>query len=164
MSFLKNTISLMAIFSVIPVAYAVTARPSVLPNNSAIGVSATGAARRMPTMSSYITGTSAGTVTNTPTNSETLLTNKDCIDAYSDCIKGGDACGANFEECTNDILFHAKMPQCISTLMQCSATGVNSLFGTSTISALNNVATKNSYGEITKYSYPTDGSILGQMI
>ncbi len=164
MSFLKNAISLMAIFSVIPVAYAVTARPSVLPNNSAIGVSATGAARRMPTMSSYITGTSAGTVTNTPTNSETLLTNKDCIDAYSDCIKEGDACGANFEECTNDILFHAKMPQCISTLMQCSATGVNSLFGTSTISALNNVATKNSYGEITKYSYPTDGSILGQMI
>ncbi len=163
MSFLKNAISLMAMFSVIPVAYAVTARPSVLPNTT-VGVSATGSARRMPTMTSYVTGAVAGTVTGNATTGATLLANKDCIDAYSDCIKGGDACGANFEECTNDILFHAKMPQCISTLMQCSNAGVNSLFGTSTISALNNVATKNTYGEVTKYSYPTDGSILGQMI
>ena len=165
MSFLKNTISLMALFSVIPAAYAVTARPSVLPTNSVMGVSAAGSARRMPTMTSYITGATAGTTTSGgSTTAATLLANTECIDAYTTCIKGGDACGANFEECTNDILFHAKMPQCISTLMQCSNSGVNSLFGTSTISALNNVATKNSYGEITKYTYPTDGSVLGQLI
>ncbi len=165
MSFLKNTISLMALFSVIPAAYAVTARPSVLPTNSVMGVSAAGSARRMPTMTSYITGATAGTTTSGgSTTAASLLANTECIDAYTTCIKGGDACGANFEECTNDILFHAKMPQCISTLMQCSNSGVNSLFGTSTISALNNVATKNSYGEITKYTYPTDGSVLGQLI
>lgn len=163
MSFLKNTISLMALFSVVPAAYAVTARPSVM--NSATAISASGTARRMPTMTSYITGTTTGSVTSGgSTTAATLLANTECIDAYTTCIKGGDACGANFEECTNDILFHAKMPQCISTLMQCSNSGVNSLFGTSTISALNNVATKNSYGEITKYTYPTDGSVLGQLI
>ena len=165
MSFLKNAISLMAIFSVIPAAYAVTARPGTQANRASVVASAaTGAARRMPTMSSYITGTAAGSVTDGGMTSTTLLANKECIDAYTDCIKGGDACGTNFEECTNDILFHAKMPQCISTLMQCSSAGVNSLFGTSTISALNNVTTKNAYGEITKYAYPTDGSVLGQMI
>ncbi|MDO4423520.1 MAG: hypothetical protein Q4C08_01850 [Pseudomonadota bacterium] len=165
MSFLKNAISLMAIFSVIPAAYAVTARPGGQANRASVVASAaTGAARRMPTMSSYITGTAAGSVIDGGMTSTTLLANKECIDAYTDCIKGGDACGTNFEECTNDILFHAKMPQCISTLMQCSSAGVNSLFGTSTISALNNVTTKNAYGEITKYAYPTDGSVLGQMI
>lgn len=165
MSFLKNAISLMAIFSVIPAAYAVTARPGTQANRASVVASAaTGAARRMPTMSSYITGTAAGSVIDGGMTSTTLLANKECIDAYTDCIKGGDVCGTNFEECTNDILFHAKMPQCISTLMQCSSAGVNSLFGTSTISALNNVATKNAYGEITKYAYPTDGSVLGQMI
>ena len=37
MSFLKNTVSLLAIFSVMPVAYAVTARPSVM--NTAMAVS-----------------------------------------------------------------------------------------------------------------------------
>lgn len=165
MSFLKNAISLMAIFSVIPAAYAVTARPGTSTNRASVVAStATGAARRMPTMTSYITGTASGTVTDGATTSTTLLANKECIDAYTGCIKDGDACGANFEECTNDILFHAKMPQCISTLMQCSSAGVNSLFGTSTISALNNVTTKNAYGEITKYTYPTDGSVLGQLI
>ena len=60
MSFLKNAISLMAIFSVIPAAYAVTARPGTQANRASVVASAaTGAARRMPTMSSYITGTAA---------------------------------------------------------------------------------------------------------
>ena len=56
------------------------------------------------------------------------------------------------------------MPNCLSTLAQCSSAGVESLFGTSNISALASGATKNTYGEITDYTYPTDGSVLGQMI
>lgn len=162
MSFIKNTISLMALFSVIPAAYAVTARPSVM--NTATAISANGSARRMPTMTNYINGATGSGTVSSGTTSEALLSNRDCIDSYSECIKGADACGANFEECTNSVLFHAKMPQCLTTLMQCSSSGVNSLFGTSNVSALNDVATKNTYGEITKYSYPTDGSVLGQMI
>lgn len=163
MSFLKNTVSLLALFSVIPAAYAVTARPSVM--NTATAVSANGNVRRIPTMTSYISG-SAGmnNTTGGTTDTSTLLANAECIDAYTQCIKGADACGPNFEECTTRILFHAKMPQCLSTLAQCSAAGVNSLFGTSAVSSLSNVATTNSYGEITEYTYPTDGSVLGQMI
>jgi hypothetical protein len=38
------------------------------------------------------------------------------------------------------------------------------LFGTSAITALANVSEKNTYGEVTKYAYPTDGSVLGQMV
>ncbi len=157
MSFLKNTVSLLALFSVIPAASAVTARPSVL--NSA-------SSRRMPTMTAYITGTATGTTTTngSSTTSSTLLANAECIDAYTQCIKGADACGTGLEECTTKVLFHGKMPQCLSTLAQCSSAGVNSLFGTSNVSALNTVATKNAYGEITEYTYPTDGSVLGQMI
>ena len=154
MSFLKNTVSLLALFSVIPAAYAVTARPSVLNGSTA---------RRMPTMTAFITGATGGTVSG-DTTSSSLLANAECIDAYTTCIKGGDVCGTGFEECTNKILFHAKMPQCLSTLAQCSSAGVNSLFGTSSVSALNNVASKNTYGEITDYTYPTDGSVLGQLI
>ena len=163
MSFLKNTVSLLAIFSVMPVAYAVTARPSVM--NTAMAVSATGTARRMPTMSAYING-SAGTTgtSSSSTSSSTLLANAECIDTYTQCIKGADACGPNFEECTTNVLFHAQMPECLSTLSQCQSAGVQSLFGTSNVSALSNVATKNAYGEITEYTYPTSGSVLGQMI
>lgn len=163
MSFLKNTVSLLAIFSVMPVAYAVTARPSVM--NTAMAVSATGTARRMPTMSAYING-SAGTTgtSSSSTSSSTLLANSECIDTYTQCIKGADACGPNFEECTTNVLFHAQMPECLSTLSQCQSAGVQSLFGTSNVSALSNVATKNAYGEITEYTYPTAGSVLGQMI
>ena len=164
MSFLKNTVRLLAIFSVMPVAYAVTARPSVM--NTAMAVSATGAARRMPTMSAYI-NSSANTSTGTSsssTSSSTLLANAECIDTYTQCIKGADACGPNFEECTTNVLFHAQMPECLSTLSQCQSAGVQSLFGTSNVSALSNVATKNAYGEITEYTYPTSGSVLGQMI
>lgn len=157
MSFLKNTVSLLALFSVIPAAYAVTARPSVINSSTA---------RRMPTMTAFITGATGSTTTTggSSTTSSTLLANAECIDAYTQCIKGGDACGSGLEECTTKVLFHGKMPQCLSTLAQCSSSGVNSLFGTSNISALNTVATKNTYGEITEYTYPTDGSVLGQMI
>ena len=163
MSFLKKTVSLLAIFSVMPVAHAVTARPSII--NTATAISASGASRRMPTMSAFIknSATSSGT-TSSSTSSSALLANAECIDTYSQCIKGADACGPNFEECTTNVLFHAQMPECLSTLGQCSSAGVQSLFGTSNVASLSNVATKNSYGEITEYTYPTAGSVLGQMI
>lgn len=162
MSFLKNTVSLLAIFSVLPVAHAVTARPSIM--NTATAISANGAVRRMPTMTALISGSAAATGTTSSSTSSALLENSDCIDAYTACIKGADACGPNFEECTTNVLFHAQMPECLSTLAQCSSNGVNSLFGTSNVSALSDVATKNTYGEITEYTYPTTGSVLGQMI
>lgn len=162
MSFLKNTVSLLAIFSVLPVAHAVTARPSIM--NTATAISANGAVRRMPTMTALISGSAAATGTTSSTTSSALLENAECIDAYTACIKGADACGPKFEECTTNVLFRAKMPECLSTLAQCSSNGVNSLFGTSNVSALSDVATKNTYGEITEYTYPTAGSVLGQMI
>lgn len=162
MSFLKNTVSLLAIFSVLPVAHAVTARPSIM--NTATAISANGAVRRMPTMTALISGSAAATGTTSSSTSSALLENSDCIDAYTACIKGADACGPNFEECTTNVLFHAQMPECLSTLAQCSSNGVNSLFGTSNVSVLSDVATKNTYGEITEYTYPTTGSVLGQMI
>ncbi len=161
MSFLKNTVSLLAIFSVMPVAYAVTARPSVM--NTATAISASGAVRRMPTMTAYLNG-AAGTTTTVTTAGATTLTDTECLDTYTACIKGADACGPNFEECTTNVLFHAQMPECLTALTQCSASGIQSLFGTSNISSLSNVATKNTYGEITEYTYPTTGSVLGQMI
>lgn len=149
MSFLKKTVGFMAVFACVPAAFALTARPSV------IGT----ASRRMPTMTAYI---NSGTTTTTSTSS--LLANAECIDAYTSCMKSGDACGSNFEECTTKVLFHGKMPQCLSTLAQCSAAGISSLFGTSSTTALSNIASKNSYGEVTDYTYPTDGSVLGQLI
>ena len=152
MNFLKKTIGFLAVCSVIPAAYALTARPSV--TNAAMTAS-----RRLPTMTAYLT--SSGTVSGSTSN---LLNNAECIDAYTSCLQGADVCGPNFEECTTDVLFHGQMPKCLSTLAQCSASGVNALFGTSSTTALSNVASRNSYDEITDYVYPTDGSVLGQMI
>ena len=151
MNFLKKTIGFLAVCSVIPAAYALTARPSV--TNAAMTAS-----RRLPTMTAYLT--SSGTVSGSTSN---LLNNAECIDAYTSCLQGADVCGPNFEECTTDVLFHGQMPKCLSTLAQCSASGVNALFGTSSTTALSNVASRNSYDEITDYVYPTDGSVLGQM-
>ncbi|MBR2286591.1 MAG: hypothetical protein IJ866_04010 [Alphaproteobacteria bacterium] len=151
MHFFKKTIGLMAVLCVIPGAFAATARPSVI----------TTAGSRMPTM---VVKTSTAATSSGTTTSSALLADAECIDAYTECIKGADACGENFEECTTNVLFHGKMPGCLSTLAQCSSAGVNSLFGTSNIAALSNVATKNTYGEVTEYTYPTAGSVLGQMI
>ena len=151
MNFLKKTVGFMAVFCAIPAAFALTARPSVIGTASS----------RLPTMTAYINAVSGATSSSSTSN---LLDNVECIDAYTSCLKGGDVCGANFEECTNKVLFHAKMPMCLSTLAQCTASGVNALFGTSSTTALSNVASRNQYDEITDYTYPTDGSVLGQMI
>ncbi len=165
MAFLKNTISLLAVFCVVPTAFAATARPSVM--NTAMAVSANGAARRMPTVSSKIASSSsiaAAAAAATTTSSSSLLGNVECIDAYTECIKADDACGSDFSECTTNVLFHAQMPDCISTLAQCSAEGINSLFGTSSTTALSDIETQNTDGEVVRYTYPTAGSVLGQMI
>ncbi len=157
MHFFHKTVGLMALLCATPGAFAATARPA----DSRIGIVTT-ASSRMPTMAVKTTGTTSTSTGST--TSSALLANAECIDAYSQCVKGADACGENFEECTNKVLFHGKMPNCLSTLAQCSSAGVESLFGTSNISALASGATKNTYGEITNYTYPTDGSVLGQMI
>ena len=141
MSLLKKTVGFMAIFGVVPAAFALTARPSVVGN----------AAARMPTMTVNISG-----ATSSSSSTSSLLENAECIDAYTSCLKGSDVCGANFEECTNKTLFFSKRPLCASTLLQCSASGISSLFGTSNQTAFSN---KDSDGE---YTYPTDGSVLGQ--
>ena len=155
MHFFNKTIGLMAVLCAMPAAYAATARPSIVATN--VGT----ASSRMPTM--VVKTTTSNSTTGT-TTSTALLNNSECIDAYSECIKGADACGENFEECTTKVLFHGKMPNCLGALAQCSTSGVNSLFGTTNIAALSTVATKNTYGEVTDYTYPTDGSVLGQMI
>ena len=152
MNFLKKTLGFLAVCSIVPAAYALTARPSVINT-------VTTASRRLPTMTAYLT--SSGTTTGSTSN---LLDNAECIDAYTSCLQGADVCGPNFEECTTDVLFHGQMPKCLSTLAQCSASGINALFGTSNTTALGNVASRNAYDEITDYVYPTDGSVLGQMI
>ena len=110
--------------------------------------------RRLPTITSIGT-TSTGTAT---TGNKSTMTANECVDAYTECIRGSDACGSDFEECTNNTLFYAKKPICNNTLLQCSSAAVNTLFGNSNITAL---ANKDNNGE---YIYPTAGSILGQFI
>ncbi len=155
MSFLKKTVSVLAVFAVFPAAFAVTARPSVMNT-------ATATSRRLPTLTAYIN--SATTSTSTTTSSSTM-SDTECVDAYTECMKGEDVCGPEFEECTTRKLFHGKMPMCLNVLSQCSSAGVNDLFGTSAISALGNIKTTDSAtGEILDYTYPTDGSAMGQWI
>ena len=155
MKILNKIVGFLAVCSVVPAAYALTARPGVVNP-------ATTASRRLPTMTSYLTGTTS--VIGTTTTSSSLLDNAECIDAYTDCISASDACGPNFEECTTNVLFHAQMPKCLSVLAQCTASGINDLFGTSSTTALSNVKDDNDYGEVTEYTYPTAGSVMGQMI
>lgn len=143
MSLLKKTVSMIAILSAVPSAFAVTARPSVIGTASS----------RLPSMVGTVVSTG-----NTNSPNTTTWTDAECIDAYTECLKGGNACGPNFEECTNNTLFYAKKPQCASTLTQCPTAGVNKLFGTNNQTAFSD---KNSAGE---YIYPKAGSVLGQLI
>lgn len=152
MSLFKKTVSMLAIFAAIPAAYAATARPSVMN---------TATSRRLPTLTAYINSAT----TTTTTNTTATLSDKECADAYTECMKADDACGSEFEECTTRKLFHGKMPMCLNVLSQCTAAGVNDLFGTSSISSLGNIKTQDSVTkEILDYTYPTDGSAMGQWI
>ena len=145
-----KTFSLLSIISVIPGAFGATSRVSMISKTSP----------RLPSIAGYITA-STGTTT---TSTTAYLADVDCIDNYTACIKNNDTCGSDFEECTNSILLHAKMPTCLNVLSQCSTAGRASLFGTSDLNAIATYVTKNSEGEVTAYTYPTSSSVLGQMI
>ncbi|MBQ7127993.1 MAG: hypothetical protein IJO18_03345, partial [Alphaproteobacteria bacterium] len=101
---MKKTVSVLAVFAVFPAAFAVTARPSVMNT-------ATATSRRLPTLTAYIN--SATTSTSTTTSSSTM-SDTECVDAYTECMKGEDVCGPEFEECTTRKLFHGKMPMCLN--------------------------------------------------
>ncbi len=153
-----KSVGILTIIAIIPGAFAATSRVGVY----------TKAGTRGSSLSSFIaakTLTPTSTVVSSST-ATTILSDIECVDNYSECIRGGDACGSEMEECTTNVLLHAKMPKCISTLMQCSSSGVMRLFGNGDIATVGSEtgATKNSYGEITKYAYPTEGSVLGQMV
>ncbi|MDW2994815.1 MAG: hypothetical protein R8N24_02205 [Alphaproteobacteria bacterium] len=160
MTFFKNTISLLAIFSIIPTAHAAAAaRPSIM---NAFNT-ASAASRRMPSArTSPVTP-----VANNTTSSTGILDEIECIDAYTECIASDDTCGSDFEECTTNVLFHAQMPKCTSTLLQCTSAGINRLFGTTDVASLSNV---DSYvadtqdAEVARYTFPSDGSVMGQRI
>lgn len=156
MKHLIKTVSFMAVMTVIPGAFAATSRASIMGQ----------ATSRLPSIAGYVNPVMvlSGSTSSGSTSASSLLTNSDCIDSYTACVKANDACGPNFEECTTNVLFHAQMPKCLSVLSQCSSSGISDLFGTSSVAALSNVAEKNTYGEVVRYTYPTDGSVLGQLI
>ena len=155
MSFFKKSVSVLAVFAVIPAAVAVTARPSVTNVANA-------ASRRLPTLTAYVNSQS-GSVSDVII--EGSMSDTECVDAYTECMRSDDVCGMEFEECTTRKLFHGQMPKCLNVLSQCSGGGVADLFGTSSITSLGNIAmTDSKTGEILDYTYPTDGSAMGQWI
>ncbi len=161
---MKNTVKtlgLLTAISAISVAYAASPRISIMTSKAQTATAST----RLPSIAGYIKTNNivTGTATTTTTASS-LLTNSECIDSYTSCLKGADVCGSDFEECTTNVLLHAKMPNCFSILSQCTSSGINDLFGTGSTTALANVESKNTYGEVTRYTYPTDGSVLGQLV
>lgn len=148
---MKNIVKifgLLSVIAVIPGAMAATSRVSMISK----------ASPRLPSIAGYIA--SKNTIT---TGGVSYLADPDCVNNYTDCLKSNDACGSGFEECTNNILLHAKMPNCLNVLSQCSAKGITSLFGTSNISTIT-TPIKDTTGEITDYTYPTSGSALGQLV
>ena len=156
MKHIVKTLGLLSIFAVIPGAMAATSRVSMVSK----------ASPRLPSIAGYVKAVTSTTGTSS-TSGTLLLEDVDCMNNYTDCITAEDACGADFEECTTNVLFHAQMPKCINVLYQCKTAGINSLFGTSNIGALSEVASSggtNAEGEIIRYTYPTDGSVLGQRI
>lgn len=164
MKHLIKTVSFMAVMTVIPGAFAATSRASIMGQ----------ATSRLPSIAGYVnpvmilsgsgsSDSSSSSSSSSSSDASSLLTNADCIDSYTACVKGNDACGSNFEECTTNVLFHAQMPKCLSVLSQCSSSGIDDLFGTSSVTSLSDVAETNT-GEVVRYTYPTDGSVLGQLI
>lgn len=160
MHFFKNSVSFLAIMCVCGGAYA-AARVAMTTNNMA-------PSRRLASLSNVTKAVSATTTatTSSTTSSSTnvTLSDSECIEEYRSCMKSDNACGSDFEECTTNVLFHGHMGECFSTLYQCSSSGINSLFGTSNIGSLSGVSsyvdgTNNT--EVARYTYPTDGSIMG---
>lgn len=161
MRFFKNSVSFIAIMCVCSAAAAAV----VASSSSRVGV-VSAASRRLPSLSN-IAKTSGATTTSSTTTSSTgtgLISDTDCIDDYRACMKSDTACGSDFEECTTNVLFHGHMGECFSTLYQCSPAAINRLFGTSNLDALSNIANyvaDTNNAEVARYTYPTDGSVMG---
>ena len=156
MHFFKNSISIIAVMCVCGVACAATGRVGVNTVNATTS-------RRLPSLTSALKAATVASTTTTATSSSsvTTLSDTDCIDDYRDCMKGENACGPDFEECTNRVLFHSHMGECFSTLYQCSSSGIQSLFGTSNLSALSQSTKDSETDEISDYTYPDWGSVMG---
>jgi len=156
---MKNIIkvfSLLSIFAVITGSFAATSRVSMVNKASS----------RLPSIAGYIVAGNVNStgVVNNGTGNAAYLDNTECIDKYTDCAKADDVCGSDFEECTTRVLFHGQMAKCLSVLYQCQPGGITALFGTNNISALSTGEIRNTHGDITDYTYPTSGSVLGQLI
>ena len=161
MHFFKNSVSFLAVMCVCGAAYSAARVAMTTPNV------ATAASRRLASLSSVVksNNTLANTSgTSSSTTSNPLLSDAECIEEYRSCMKADNACGSDFEECTTNVLFHGHMGECFSTLYQCSSSAITSLFGVSNISALSSVSSYvdgTNQTEIARYTYPTDGSIMG---
>lgn len=162
MHFFKNSASFIAVLTVCGAAFAAVApaRVGVVANANAM--------RRLPTLANVVKSTSStSTTSSTTTTSSTgtsLISDSECVENYRDCMKGDNACGSGFEECTTNVLFHGRMSECASVLYQCSPSAIERLLGTSNLNALSDVSsyvadTNNS--EVARYTYPTEGSIMG---
>ena len=165
MHFFKNSVSFIAVMCVCGAGFAATPRVGMTQ------ASASAASRRLASLSNVVKSTTvvptSTSSTSSSSNTTVVLSDTDCIDDYRSCMKGENACGSDFSECTTNVLFHGHMSECFSTLYQCSSTAINSLFGTSNVGNLSAVAkyvpdTKDT--EVERYAYPTDGSIMGMDI
>ncbi len=172
MHFFKNSVSFIAVMCVCSAA----AAAGVASSSSRVG-GVSGASRRLPSLSNIVkTPVSAASTTTSSASTATgtgLISDTDCIDDYRECMKSDTACGPDFEECTTNVLFHGHMGECFSTLYQCSPAAIERLFGTSNLNALSDVANyvdgtikKDANGniidgEIARYTYPTNGSVMG---
>ena len=170
MTILRKTVSLLAVFSIIPAAWAVTMRPSAISTTSGAmtATAANGASRRLAVTTAHkLLGNNYAPGNHTPLT-DAKMGDVECVEEYSRCLAEDDACGSDFEECTSDVLFHAQMPDCVSTLMQCSASGIETLFGDdATFNNLNTAVKEGGIdedGRIIDFRYPTDDSVIGQKI
>ena len=160
MKFLNNTFGFLAVFCAFSASFAVTARPGIV--NTASVISASG--RRMPSLNQMMTQNTSAQIVAQQSGTATM-DEVECVEAYTECLASEESCGLDFEECTTNVLFHAQMPDCTSTLMQCSQGAITKLFGAgAALTNLSNVASYNDDNEITRYTYPLVGSILDQKI
>lgn len=155
MKYIVKTLGLITAAATVSGAFAATSRVGTVGRVSP----------RLPSIAGFVS--SGSTLRSATASTTSYMADVDCIDSYTDCIKANDACGSDFEECTTNVLFHGQMSKCLSVLYQCNASGVNALFGTSAVNALSNVdsyETIDGVQEVSRYTYPTDGSVLGQLI
>ncbi len=152
MNFLYKSIGFLAVMATLPAGFALTSRVSM---TSMVPVT------RMPSIAGSLLTTSPTYVTSTSTATDIEEEDAACSENYIQCLKGGDVCGSDFEECTNKTLLFAKQGMCASTLSQCSSTVINKLYGTTATTAF---ATKVSTATDADYTYPLSTSVLGQMV